>query len=102
VQLQAASSMPDVHLLITPSTRTKHNTTAGTNSATLKRKQQQQQHAKDSISGNGTVTTTPDSKTQSSNDAAGSNPTEQHIATADGNVTDADNAKREELYNVGF
>jgi hypothetical protein len=101
VQLQAASSMPDIHLLSTPSTRTKYTTATGTDSATLKRKQQQQ-HAKDSTSGNGTVTTTPESKTHSDTNAADSNATEQHIATADGNVTDADNAKREELYNVSI
>jgi hypothetical protein len=99
VQLQAASSMPDIHLLSTPSTRTKHTTATGTSSATLKRKQQQQ-HAKDNTSGNGTVTTTPDSKTQSSNDAADSKAIA--VTAVDDNVTDADSAKREELYNVGF
>jgi hypothetical protein len=103
VQLQAAS-MPDMqHLLTTPSTRTKH-TTAGTSSATLKRKQQQQ-HAKDCITGSGTVTT-PDSKTHSNSDGADSNATKQPTATtvtavtAEDAVTDANNAKREELYNV--
>jgi phage-related tail fiber protein len=105
VQLQAASSMPDMHLLSTPSTRAKHATTGGAiSSATLKRKQQ---HAKDSTT-SGTVTTTPDSKTHgSSSDAVEGIATEQHSATTTAAVTagvdnanDADNAKREELYNV--